>query len=43
MKPDEPDVEQTVRDILSEIEAHGDDAARSYAERFDGYAGNTWS
>ena len=37
---DAPDVEQTVRDILSEIEAHGDDAARSYAERFDGYAGN---
>ncbi|WP_405401225.1 histidinol dehydrogenase [Paracoccus sp. Ld10] len=37
---DAPDVEQTVRDILADIEANGDDAARKYAERFDGYSGN---
>ena len=35
-----PDVEQTVRDILADIEANGDDAARKYAELFDGYSGN---
>ena len=37
---DAPDVEQTVRDILADIEANGDDAARTYAERFDGHSGN---
>lgn len=37
---DTPDVERTVRDILADIEANGDDAARKYAERFDGYSGN---
>lgn len=35
-----PDVEQTVRKILADIESNGDDAARKYAERFDGYSGN---
>ncbi|SNT76288.1 histidinol dehydrogenase [Paracoccus seriniphilus] len=37
---DAPDVEQAVRAILADIELNGDDAARKYAERFDGYSGN---
>lgn len=35
-----PELEQTVRGILADIEERGDTAARDYAERFDGYAGN---
>jgi sulfopropanediol 3-dehydrogenase len=37
---DASDVEGTVRAILQEIEAGGDDAARAYAAKFDRYDGN---
>ncbi|MBM2576265.1 histidinol dehydrogenase [Jannaschia sp. Os4] len=33
------DVSQTVRDILADIEARGDEGARDYAARFDAYDG----
>lgn len=36
---DATDVGETVRTILTEIEAGGDEAARRYAEKFDGYSG----
>ena len=37
---DASDVEETVRSILSDIEAGGDDKAREYAAKFDRYDGN---
>ncbi|WP_323716381.1 histidinol dehydrogenase [Paracoccus aminovorans] len=37
---DAGDIEQTVRSILAGIEAGGEDAARRYANEFDGYDGN---
>ena len=37
---DASDVQATVRAILDEIEAGGDDAARAYAAKFDKYDGN---
>jgi sulfopropanediol 3-dehydrogenase len=37
---DSGDVRKTVQSILDEIEAGGDAAARKYADKFDGYAGN---
>ncbi len=37
---DVSDVRQTVQDILDEIEAGGDAAARKYADKFDNYEGN---
>ena len=37
---DSGDVRATVQSILDEIESGGDDAARSYAAKFDKYAGN---
>ncbi|SEO18628.1 sulfopropanediol 3-dehydrogenase [Paracoccus alcaliphilus] len=37
---DAADIEQTVRTILAEIEASGEEAARRYARQFDGYEGN---
>ena len=37
---DSGDVRATVQAILDEIEAGGDEAARSYAAKFDKYAGN---
>lgn len=37
---DASDVQETVRSILAEIEAGGDDKAREYAAKFDKYEGN---
>ncbi|UWQ96857.1 histidinol dehydrogenase [Rhodobacteraceae bacterium M385] len=37
---DASDVQETVRTILAEIEAGGDDKAREYAAKFDKYDGN---
>lgn len=37
---DAGDIEQTVRSILTDIEDGGEDAARRYANKFDGYDGN---
>ena len=37
---DASDVREVVQSILAEIESGGDTAARQYADRFDGYAGN---
>lgn len=37
---DASDVQQTVRTILADIEAGGDDKAREYAAKFDKYEGN---
>lgn len=37
---DAGDIEQTVRSILADIEDGGEDAARRYANKFDGYEGN---
>jgi len=37
---DAGNVRETVQSILADIEAGGDAAARKYADRFDGYAGN---
>ena len=37
---DAPDVRDTVQSILDEIEAGGEEAARSYAAKFDKYDGN---
>ncbi len=39
-KSDASDVSETVQSILNEIEAGGDDAALSYAAKFDHYDGN---
>lgn len=37
---DAGDVQETVQNILNDIEAGGDDTARAYANRFDQYDGN---
>ncbi|QXT39025.1 histidinol dehydrogenase [Gymnodinialimonas ceratoperidinii] len=37
---DASDVQETVRTILADIEAGGDDKAREYAAKFDNYEGN---
>lgn len=37
---DASDVQETVRKILADIEAGGDDKAREYAAKFDNYEGN---
>jgi sulfopropanediol 3-dehydrogenase len=37
---DASDVQETVRKILADIEAGGDDTARAYAAKFDNYDGN---
>jgi sulfopropanediol 3-dehydrogenase len=37
---DAPETQEAVRAILAEIEAGGEAAARQYAAKFDGYAGN---
>lgn len=39
-KSDASSVHETVKSILADIEAGGDDAARRYAEKFDQYDGN---
>ncbi|MCG6883760.1 MAG: histidinol dehydrogenase [Silicimonas sp.] len=39
-KSDASDVHATVKGILADIEARGDDAALEYAAKFDGYEGN---
>lgn len=37
---DAAEIEGTVREILADIEANGEDAARRYSDRFDGWSGN---
>jgi len=39
-KSDASDVHKIVKDILTDIEARGDEAALEYAKKFDGYEGN---